>query len=165
MRSKKQSKIFYLDYLRRVPLTFRSQKMEKHLFVNWAKRQLASGVSIFSLFRQLHTHEYAELIDPQLISKTFVSPRIRAQKTFELLFENSDIKPAKEIDERVREWTYGDYEGLFLHEIEKLRRERGLASEDGWDIWMQGCVEGRQASPPVAKTRFLDAKGVKVSLT
>jgi hypothetical protein len=44
-----------------------------------------------------------------------VSPRMRAQRTFELLFAGVPAadRPKMQIDERVREWTYGDYEGPF----------------------------------------------------
>jgi broad specificity phosphatase PhoE len=80
-----------------------------------------------------------ELIDPNLLSAVFVSPRNRAQKTFELLFAGSDIKPMFQTEQRVREWTYGDYEGLYVHEVVDLRGTTGLKSgEGGWDIWVDG---------------------------
>ncbi|KZT41838.1 phosphoglycerate mutase-like protein [Sistotremastrum suecicum HHB10207 ss-3] len=83
------------------------------------------------------------LIDPTLLSGVMISPRIRARKTFELLFASSEIKPELHIDERVREWTYGDYEGLLVHEVAEIRRKKGLPSgENGWDIWVDGCEGG-----------------------
>jgi sedoheptulose-bisphosphatase len=73
------------------------------------------------------------------VTTVLVSPRKRAQKTFELLFACSEVKPSFQTDQRVREWTYGDYEGLFLHEIVDLRKKQGLAREEGsWDIWVDG---------------------------
>ncbi|KAF2202100.1 phosphoglycerate mutase-like protein [Delitschia confertaspora ATCC 74209] len=45
-----------------------------------------------------------------------------------------------EITEAIREWDYGDYEGLKSAEIRKSRKDRGL-NED-WDIWRDGCEGG-----------------------
>ncbi|KNZ62860.1 hypothetical protein VP01_1214g7 [Puccinia sorghi] len=50
-----------------------------------------------------------------LFAKVLISPRQRAKRTFELLFK--DDLPTFEIEENVREWTYGDYEGLWKHEV------------------------------------------------
>lgn len=88
---------------------------------------------------------------------SFVSPRKRAQRTFELL--NLGFKdlpwdahgPAGdapglacnariEITEDIREWDYGDYEGITSAEIRRLRRDQGLG--EGWDIWRDGCPGG-----------------------
>lgn len=51
----------------------------------------------------------SEILDSQLFAKVLISPRQRAKRTFELLFK--DDLPTFEIEENVREWTYGDYEG------------------------------------------------------
>lgn len=89
----------------------------------------------------------------------YVSPRKRAQRTFELL--NLGIKdplPWKEhgekpddagrsscsarveITEDIREWDYGDYEGITSPEIREIRAKQGLSRD--WDIWRDGCVGG-----------------------
>ena len=95
-----------------------------------------------------------------IISQTnrYVSPRQRAQRTFELL--NLDIKdplPWKEwggkpniagfdcqarveITEDIREWDYGDYEGITSNDIRALRQTKGLSQS--WDIWRDGCPGG-----------------------
>lgn len=44
-----------------------------------------------------------------------------------------------EITEGVREWDYGDYEGLTSKQIRESRREKG---DVPWDIWKQGCPGG-----------------------
>ncbi|EIW86843.1 phosphoglycerate mutase-like protein [Coniophora puteana RWD-64-598 SS2] len=75
-------------------------------------------------------------IDPKNLCVVFVSPRIRAHKTFHLLFEHlpgSDL-PSHILNEEMREWDYGEYEGLLAHEI----RER----QPGWNIWHDGCPGG-----------------------
>ncbi|KIJ52634.1 hypothetical protein M422DRAFT_26203 [Sphaerobolus stellatus SS14] len=93
-----------------------------------------------------------KLIDPNLITAVLVSPRIRAQKTFDLLWETSEIKPSKNIDERVREWTYGDYEGLLVEQVTKIREEKGLAKGGAsWDIWTEGCEGGESVEQMSAR--------------
>ena len=88
---------------------------------------------------------------------SYVSPRKRAQRTFELL--NLGIKDALpwqshgetegdgpacdarvEITEDIREWDYGDYEGITSAEIRKRRAEQGIPGT--WDIWRDGCPGG-----------------------
>lgn len=45
-----------------------------------------------------------------------------------------------EVTEDIREWDYGDYEGITSPEIRRIRREQGLG--EGWDIWRDGCPGG-----------------------
>ncbi|KAK9460974.1 histidine phosphatase superfamily [Lipomyces oligophaga] len=94
------------------------------------------------------------LIDPNHILKIYISPRLRARRTFHLLMgsifdEKSDRVV---IDDRIQEWNYGDYEGLKTAQIRALRRERGLdydadpanGKPEGhvWNIWSDGCENG-----------------------
>lgn len=89
------------------------------------------------------------LINPSDVRLIITSPRKRAIQTKNLLFakipesEKSNIKT--EIDEGIREWEYGDYEGLLTKEIKSLRKSRGLESEN-WTIWEYGCENGEIAS-------------------
>lgn len=101
---------------------------------------MAGPGSVFSVpYIHLTLIRDLELIDPHLVTTVLVSPRIRAQRTFELLFAGSEVKPTSQTDQRVREWTYGDYEGLYLHEIVELRKKQGLIhGESGWNIWVEG---------------------------
>ena len=62
-----------------------------------------------------------------------ISPRRRAHETFHLLFGDETQAPSHEITNDVREWDYGEYEGLLSSEI------RAKAGHD-WDIWLDGCV-------------------------
>ncbi|KAF9737998.1 hypothetical protein PMIN06_010448 [Paraphaeosphaeria minitans] len=104
------------------------------------------------------------------LAHIYVSPRRRAQRTLELLDLGCTesypwIKDAEEktneqvrthasieIVEGIREWDYGDYEGLTSKRIREVRKEEGL-SED-WDIWRDGCPGGES---PEDVTRRLDA--------
>lgn len=75
-----------------------------------------------------------KLVDPSKLSHVFVSPRKRAQTTFDLLFdgvgkesleENGKVSTTQEL----AEWDYGKYEGLLTGEIRARRKEQGLDKE------------------------------------
>jgi broad specificity phosphatase PhoE len=111
---------------------------------------------------------------PSLTPSSYVSPRTRAQRTLELLDlgcrdrypwashpKNAEQEPTNtldvrtnasvEITESVREWDYGDYEGITSSEVRRLRKERGL--NEHWDIWRDGCEGGED---PEDVTKRLD---------
>ncbi|KJZ71297.1 hypothetical protein HIM_09307 [Hirsutella minnesotensis 3608] len=129
------------------------------LTANGEKRVRATGKALVGNDR---------LIVPGKLSHIYVSPRKRAQRTFELLnLGISDPLPWKahgdpssdglacnariEITEDAREWDYGDYEGITSPEIRKIRAEQGL--EITWDIWRDGCPGGES---PEQVTERLD---------
>ncbi|KAF5385471.1 hypothetical protein D9757_005394 [Collybiopsis confluens] len=72
-------------------------------------------------------------INPKNLCTVFVSPRQRAHKTFHLLFAHVG-SPHHILTENVREWDYGDYEGLLSFEIKAKRPD--------WSIWEHGCPGG-----------------------
>ncbi|RYP32141.1 hypothetical protein DL767_005377 [Monosporascus sp. MG133] len=98
------------------------------------------------------------LINPKRLAHIYVSPRQRAQRTFELLnlgikdplpWREWGVKPETsefdcrarvEVTEDIREWDYGDYEGITSSEIRALRERQGL--NRNWDIWRDGCPGG-----------------------
>jgi probable phosphoglycerate mutase len=53
-------------------------------------------------------------------------------------------QPHVQITEAIREWDYGDYEGLKTAEIHEQRRMQGLS--EAWDIWKDGCPGGEYVS-------------------
>lgn len=98
------------------------------------------------------------LIVPRNLAHVYVSPRARAQRTVELLNlgcaeplpwsgkhpEDHDEVGARseariEVTENVREWDYGDYEGITSATIREERKKKGEAE---WDIWRDGCPGG-----------------------
>ncbi|KAE8150042.1 histidine phosphatase superfamily [Aspergillus avenaceus] len=109
------------------------------------------------------------LIAPRKLVHVYVSPRMRAQRTLELLEigcrerlpwnearRDESEEPIRteakvEVTEAVREWDYGDYEGLTSKQIREERKRRG---EGGWDIWRDGCPGGES---PEDVVRRLDA--------
>ncbi|CAD6505142.1 BgTH12-00637 [Blumeria graminis f. sp. triticale] len=96
-----------------------------------------------------------KIIDPARLVRVFVSPRIRAQKTYDLLFENShhsSMKGKVETSENIREWEYGAYEGLLTAQIRASRKERKLDVTQPWNIWLDGCEDGE--SPAEVRDRL-----------
>jgi broad specificity phosphatase PhoE len=101
-----------------------------------------------------------------LPTTSYVSPRHRARRTLELLdigcrdklpWQDErnhalDIRTnAKvQITEDIREWDYGEYEGITSAQI-KERREK--AGQPVWDIWRDGCPGGET---PAQVTERLD---------
>ncbi|KAH7397414.1 putative phosphoglycerate mutase [Pyrenochaeta sp. MPI-SDFR-AT-0127] len=85
-----------------------------------------------------------KLLDPYRLAHVFVSPRVRAVKTFELLLPNPAIVVPENVTytDDITEWDYGNYEGLKDQEIRALRKSKGLDQEKEWDIWSDGCEGG-----------------------
>ena len=63
-----------------------------------------------------------------------VSPLMRAQQTCRI----AGLGAPAQLRDNLREWDYGDYEGLTTPEI---RMER-----PGWDLWRDGCPGGESAA-------------------
>ncbi|KAL8910096.1 MAG: hypothetical protein Q9171_004588 [Xanthocarpia ochracea] len=120
---------------------------ELPLTANGEKRIRATGQALVGDDR---------LIVPSQLAHIYVSPRKRAQRTFELLnlgcrdslpwqdsqqVQGLDIRTeAKvQVDDDIREWDYGDYEGLTSATIREQRTTNG---EEPWDIWRDGCPGG-----------------------
>ncbi|RWA14150.1 hypothetical protein EKO27_g951 [Xylaria grammica] len=127
-------------------------------------KQLAhmTTVVVAAVIADMHTAGYFMLLYfiPPGSGPGYVSPRKRAQRTFELLNlgikdplpwhehgQKPTDKPATddcnarvEVTEAIREWDYGDYEGITSPAIRDLREKQGLNRD--WDIWRDGCVGG-----------------------
>ena len=101
------------------------------------KQMIRTGRAIFS---------HNSFINPDHITYIFTSPRIRARQTVDLvlqaLTEEQRSKIRIVVDNDLREWEYGDYEGLLTREIVSLRKSRGLDSDRPWNIWRDGCENG-----------------------
>ncbi|KAL4870421.1 hypothetical protein BDV12DRAFT_184442 [Aspergillus spectabilis] len=112
------------------------------------------------------------LIAPRKLVHVYVSPRSRAQRTLELLEigcrerlpwnsnrKSEDEEPIRteaqvEVTDAIREWDYGDYEGLTSKRIREIRKERG---EGGWDIWRDGCPGGESPEDVIKRLDALIA--------
>ncbi|KAI0321374.1 phosphoglycerate mutase-like protein [Amylostereum chailletii] len=93
-----------------------------------------------------------KLIDTANLEVILVSPRIRAHKTFHLLTEHLPEVPNHIVTEEVREWDYGNYEGLLSHEIKDIRKD------SNWNIWVDGCPGGESAEEMTARVDGVVAK-------
>lgn len=104
-----------------------------------------------------HIFGPGKLIDPSNLARVYVSPRQRARRTLELLWEGVDGNATGDVDvsvtEDIAEWGYGDYEGLLTSEIRSLRKDRGLDTERPWDIWIDGCEGSTGESPSQIASR------------
>ncbi|KAL8679076.1 MAG: hypothetical protein Q9186_004616 [Xanthomendoza sp. 1 TL-2023] len=120
---------------------------ELPLTANGEKRIRATGQALVGDDR---------LIVPSQLAHIYVSPRKRAQRTLELLnlgctdsfpwqeeqqdnSLNTRTNAQAQVDEDIREWDYGDYEGLTSATIREQRDKNGDGS---WDIWRDGCPGG-----------------------
>ncbi len=88
-----------------------------------------------------------KVIGPRKLAHVFISPRKRAQTTFDLLFggigEETLLQKKKvATTEELAEWDYGKYEGLLTEEIRARTKDLGLDKESPWDIWRDGCEDG-----------------------
>ena len=106
-----------------------------------------------------------KLVDPKRVRKVWVSPRQRAVRTFQLLFGGLQSSGGSEgggkeivgiqegifgagegsivVTEEIREWDYGEYEGMKAADVRKMRKSQGL-DKDGveWNVWRDGCEGG-----------------------
>lgn len=151
----------------------------RHGATSWSQSGKYTGLTDLALLpigeqnvRETASHVFGPglLIDPGNLARIYVSPRRRATRTLELLFEsaghenallaNANADPTEgevgsgtvdvKVTEDVAEWGYGDYEGLLTHEIRELRRSRGLDRDSPWDIWRDGTEgEGSETAEQV----------------
>lgn len=93
-----------------------------------------------------------KLLDPQRLVRVFVSPRVRAVRTLELLLQPSSgvVEGKVTHTNEITEWDYGDYEGLTDQEIRLRRKNKGLDVDKEWNIWSDGCEGGEYVYPGLA---------------
>jgi sedoheptulose-bisphosphatase len=113
-----------------IPLTDRGIEQVK----TRARELVGEGrkLGYYTFVSTTHSHKNIETFDPKNICTAFVSPRQRAHATFHLLFEHVPKVPDHIFTEEVREWDYGEYEGLTSSEI--------LRKNPNWSIWTDGQV-------------------------
>jgi broad specificity phosphatase PhoE len=83
--------------------------------------------------------QLGELLHSVRLSQVLVSPLRRARRTCELAGFAADAR----IEQDLREWDYGDYEGLTAAQIR--------AQRPGWDIYRDGCPGGEAAAQVAAR--------------
>ncbi|HEX3263323.1 MAG TPA: histidine phosphatase family protein [Solirubrobacterales bacterium] len=80
----------------------------------------------------------ARNLAPRLAGREFAlvltSPMQRARETCEL----AGLGDGAQTRDDLREWDYGEYEGITTREIHERR--------PGWSLWRDGCPDGEQAA-------------------
>ncbi|KAG9234392.1 histidine phosphatase superfamily [Amylocarpus encephaloides] len=102
-----------------------------------------------------------KIIDPSRVAHLFISPRSRAQRTFDILFDGDSqkqLEEKRETTEDIREWEYGAYEGLLTAQIRSARKEKGLDEAKPWNIWTDGCENGESPGEVTARLDSIIAK-------
>ena len=107
----------------------------RHGATEWAKNGRHTGSTDLPLLPE--GEEEARHLAPALTSHRFAavfsSPLQRAQRTCEL----GGLGQQRRVMETLREWDYGDYEGITTLEIHK--------TIPNWTVWSHGCPNGEDA--------------------
>lgn len=102
----------------------------RHGETEWTLSRRHTGATDIPLTQ--HGREQAQemrpLLDVEGFDLVMASPRRRALETAKL----AGFEP--QVDPRLAEWDYGDYEGRTTAEIQRER--------PGWDLWRDGCPGG-----------------------
>lgn len=81
-----------------------------------------------------HGEAQARALAPRLrgipFLRVLVSPTRRARQTYDL----AALGTASQVDPDIREWDYGDYEGMRSSDIRQ--------AHPGWNVWRDGCPQG-----------------------
>ena len=113
----------------------------RHGATEWSRNGRHTGSSDIPLLPE--GEEEAKALAPRLSGQSFaqvwVSPLQRARRTCELagLGAQADVHPD------LREWDYGDYEGITTKEIRQ--------TVPAWSVWSHGCPGGEDAAAVTAR--------------
>ena len=124
----------------------------RHAATEWSQNGRHTGRSDIPLLKEGETA--AKRMRPTVESHQFQlalsSPMERARKTAELM----GLGDAIEIDPDLREWDYGDYEGITTPEIRK--------TVPGWTIWDGECPHGEAGEDVAARARHVIDRALAV---
>ena len=117
----------------------------RHGATEWAKNGRHTGSTDLPLLPE--GEEEARHLAPALTSHRFAavfsSPLQRAQRTCEL----GGLGQQRRVMETLREWDYGDYEGITTKEIRQ--------TVPNWSVWSHGCPGGEDAAAVTARCQRL----------
>lgn len=104
----------------------------RHGQTEWALKGKHTGKTDIPLTEegQKQAKDLAQLLKRYPFSKAFVSPLQRAKKTFELC----ETSTCPTFDPDLKEWDYGQYEGMTTPEIREIN--------PGWSIFSHGAPGG-----------------------
>jgi probable phosphoglycerate mutase len=108
----------------------------RHGETEWSLSRQHTGTTDIPLTDDGKRH--AEALGARLAGRSFdlvlTSPLSRAIETCRL----AGLGDSAEINDDLREWDYGEYEGVTTADIRK--------SDPGWDLWRDGCPGGENAA-------------------
>lgn len=108
----------------------------RHGETEWSRARRHTGLTDVPLLAE--GERAARAAGARLAGERFglvlTSPLVRARRTAEL----AGLGAAAQLDDDLREWDYGDYEGVTTAEIRRRR--------PGWDIWHDGCPGGESVA-------------------
>jgi probable phosphoglycerate mutase len=106
----------------------------RHAETEWTLKGRHTGTTDIPLTERGReaARELAGPLSQWSFERVLVSPLRRAQETCELC----GLAEGAERTELLREWDYGEYEGLTSAEIERLR--------PGWSLWRDGAPGGER---------------------
>jgi probable phosphoglycerate mutase len=113
----------------------------RHGETEWSKAGRHTGSTDVPL--TVAGREQAAAVGPRLAGEDFAlvlcSPKIRARETCEL----AGFGAVAETCDDLREWDYGEYDGLTTAQIR--------ASDPHWDLWSQGAPGGESPAEVCAR--------------
>ena len=107
----------------------------RHGATEWSRNGRHTGSSDISLLPEgeAEARALAPLLAGQHFAEVWVSPLQRARRTCEL----AGLGAQAQLNENLREWDYGSYEGITTAEIRQ--------TVPGWSVWSHGCPGGEDA--------------------
>lgn len=117
----------------------------RHGATEWSRNGRHTGSSDIPLLPD--GEKEAQALAPRLSGQSFaqvwVSPLQRARRTCEL----AGLSAHAEVHQDLREWDYGDYEGITTKEIRQ--------TVPNWSVWSHGCPGGEDAAAVTARCQRL----------
>jgi len=120
----------------------------RHGETEWsaARRHTGRSDPPLSPVGRRQAEQLVDVLKGLVVDRVFCSPLSRARETCELAGFGSRAT----LCEDLREWDYGDYEGLTLEQIR--------ASDPDWNLWRGGCPGGESPAQVSARAdRALEA--------
>lgn len=107
----------------------------RHGATEWSRNGRHTGTTDLALLPEGEREALAlkPVLMEQRFAAVFSSPLQRARRTCEL----AGLGDQMQIVEEIREWDYGDYEGITTPQIRE--------TVPGWTVWSHGCPNGEQA--------------------
>ena len=108
----------------------------RHGATEWSCNGRHTGSSDIPLLPEgeAEAKRLAPMLANHQFKQVWVSPLQRARRTCEL----AGLGGQAQINELLREWNYGAYEGITTPEIRQ--------TVPGWSVWSHGCPDGEDAA-------------------